>query len=110
MNGGKWSNVSSGFINIGDENGGCTVIVSNRVVAAIIIAITRFKSFSILVRKRKEEIIFKGFSKLVINDLLALDFFNWERLDTFFDTGDISQVQNRDNRMDITVYCRSFVV
>ena len=74
MRDGKGSKTSSGRISIGDENGVGAVIIFNRVVATIVVAITRFKSCSILIRKRKEEIIFKGLSKLMINKLLALDF------------------------------------
>ena len=110
MSAGEGSNASSSCINIGDENGGGAVIIFNRIVTAIVVAITGCKSCSILIRKRKEEIIFKGFSKLAINDLSVIDFFNWESLDTVVDTGDIIQVQNRDNRMNITFCYRCLVV
>ena len=53
---GRESNASNSCINIGDKNGGGAVIIFNRIVAAIIVAVTICESCSILIKKGRKKL------------------------------------------------------
>ena len=86
---GRGSNISSGSTVINDRYGGGAVIVTNRVVADIFVTVTSWDICSAMIGKMNEEVVLKDFTELMINELLAVYFFDREGCNSIDNTDNI---------------------